>query len=76
MGDIEQDRLAGEAVGIPVQPAGAVENDLGQPDHAPAQGVEMAAGCLGVNLSLLSIQFELRFANFTDWPVHFLLPSG
>jgi hypothetical protein len=70
MGDVEEDGLAGDAVALPVQPAGAVEDDLGKTDHGPAQAVEFAVDGLGVDFSLLAVKLELRFANLADWLVH------
>jgi hypothetical protein len=68
--DVEQDRLPRAGLRRPRQPARAVEHDLGEPDHRPAQAVEAALHRLGVDLSLLAIELQLGFAHLADGWVH------
>jgi len=76
VGDIEQDGLTFQPVAFPGQPAGAVENDLGDPDHRPAQRVEPAGNGLGVDFPFFPVELQLGFANLADGLVHVSLLIG
>lgn len=52
----------------------APKNNLRQPDHCPAQAVELALNSLGVNLSFFAVKLLLCFANLADRLAHFLAP--